>query len=178
MSANSACPHYEGLDQMYRKERGWLTAWIRQKMGVSPERAVDLSQDTFLRVLVGKDAHEIQQPRSYLATIARGLAIDLFRRQDLERVYMEYLAVSSLNHAPSPEEHAIVLETLAEVESVLQALGPKVRQAFLLAQVDGLSYAEIAQVIHVSVSSVKKYMAQAMECCLHSQLKLEHALSR
>jgi len=160
---------------MYRRERGWLMGWLRMKMGVSVDRAADLTQDTFVRVMLGTPVRDIHQPRSYLATIARGLAVDLFRRQDLENAYLDYLATCANQTMPSPEERAMVLETLLEVDTLLQGLGPKVRQAFLLSQLEDLTYSEIAQTLQVSVSSVKKYMAQAVEHCLMFQLTLAHA---
>jgi RNA polymerase sigma-70 factor (ECF subfamily) len=67
---------------------------------------------------------------------------------------------------PSLEERAILLETLLSIDRMLADLGPKVRQAFLLAQLEGLDYATIAQQLDVSVSSVKKYMHKAVVQCL------------
>jgi RNA polymerase sigma-70 factor (ECF subfamily) len=42
----------------------------------------------------------------------------------------------------------------------------RARQAFLLAQLDGLTYAQIAGQLDVSERMVKKYMAQAMLQCM------------
>jgi RNA polymerase sigma-70 factor (ECF subfamily) len=44
-------------------------------------------------------------------------------------------------------------------------LSPRARQAFLLAQLDGMAYADIAVELGVSERMVKKYMAQAMLQC-------------
>ena len=49
---------------------------------------------------------------------------------------------------------------------MLDRLNPKARAAFLLSQLDGLTYAEIAAQLAVSERMVKKYMAQAMLQCL------------
>ncbi|MNT22513.1 putative RNA polymerase sigma factor FecI [compost metagenome] len=57
---------------------------------------------------------------------------------------------------------------------MLDGLGPKIKQAFLLSQLEGLGYAEIAQRLGVSVSSVKKYMAKAAEHCLLFSLETEY----
>ncbi|MBT0571328.1 sigma-70 family RNA polymerase sigma factor [Curvibacter sp. CHRR-16] len=172
MSASIATASSASLEQMYRLECGWLTGWLRAKMGVHPDRAADLTQDTFVRVLLDTSRAEIRQPRSYLATIARGLAIDLFRRQDLEQAYADYLAHTSLDTYPSPESQALVLEALHTVDRLLQGLKPKAREAFLLSQLEGLTYAEIAKTLDLSVSCVKKYMVQAVtHCLLHPDLQ-------
>lgn len=47
-------------------------------------------------------------------------------------------------------------------------LKPKVREAFLLSQLDGLTYKQIGERLGVGERMVKKYMAQAMLCCLQA----------
>ena len=66
----------------------------------------------------------------------------------------------------SPETQAILLETIREIDAMLHGLGDKVRRAFLMSQLEGASYADIAAQLGVTVSSVKKYMARATEHCL------------
>jgi RNA polymerase sigma-70 factor (ECF subfamily) len=58
------------------------------------------------------------------------------------------------------------LETLQEIDGLLDELPPKVRDAFLLSQLDGLTYAQIAKQLNVSERSVKRYMVQAMAKCI------------
>jgi RNA polymerase sigma-70 factor (ECF subfamily) len=53
---------------------------------------------------------------------------------------------------------------------MLDGLGAKPKQAFLMSQLEGLTYAEIARRLEVSVSSVNKYMARAIERCLLAML--------
>ncbi len=163
-SADLAVLSHEGL---YREHRSWLTDWLRRRLGTCSDRAVDFMHDTFVRLLQGGDQPPaLSQPRAYLATIARGLVVDHFRRQDLERSYLEALAALPEAMHPSPEEHAVLMETLLTLDRLLHGLGPKVREAFLLAQLEGWDHAQIAQHLGVSVSSVKKYMHKAVVQCL------------
>lgn len=154
-------------ESLYREHRSWLLSWMRARLGHCSDRAADFVQDTFVRILQsGAIAAEITQPKSYLATIARGLMVDHFRRNDIEQAYLAELAHMPEALQPSPEERAILLETLLTIDRMLDGLGPKVRQAFLLAQIDGLDYATIAEELDVSVSSVKQYMRKAVLQCL------------
>lgn len=84
----------------------------------------------------------------------------------LERAWLETLAQQPEASAISPETQAILLETIREIDAMLHGLGDKVRRAFLMSQLEGASYAEIADRLGVTVSSVKKYMARATEHCL------------
>ena len=91
---------------------------------------------------------------------------NLYRRRALEQAYLEALALMPEPMAPSPEEQAIILETLQQVDAMLDGLKPPVRAAFLLAQLEGLGYAEIATHLGLSERTVKRYMVQAMARCI------------
>lgn len=159
--------------KLYTEHHGWLHAWLRRKLGCS-SHAADLAQDTFLRLLSqerrGTPVETLRQPRAYLATVAHGLVVNLWRRQEIERAWLETLASRPEPLAPSPEERALLVEALCELDALLDRLNPKARSAFLMARLDGLSYVEIAGHLGVSERMVKKYMAQAMLHCLQSGL--------
>ncbi len=127
-----------------------------------------------MRVMSSETLSTIRDPRSLLCTIAKRVMVDLFRRNALEKAYLEMLALMPEGVAPSPEERESQLETLQLVDSMLDGLNGKTREAFLLSQLDGLTYSEIAHKLGVSVSSVKKYVAKAVEHCL--LFRLEHGL--
>ncbi len=60
----------------------------------------------------------------------------------------------------------MVLETLHEIDAMLDALPPLVKRAFLLSQLNGLKYQDIADQLDVSLITVKRYMKQAFVQCL------------
>ena len=151
------------LEATYRDHHGWLVDWLRRKVG-DVHQAGDLAQDTFVKIL-GNPPSELREPRAFLATVARSVLIDHCRRESLERSYLDTLAALPQAVAPSPEERAMALQALEQVDRMLDGLGPKVRSTFLLAQLDGLPYREIAERLAVSVSSVEKYMATALRHC-------------
>ncbi|WP_417579633.1 sigma-70 family RNA polymerase sigma factor [Nitrincola sp.] len=68
--------------------------------------------------------------------------------------------------APSAEEHVLMMEALVSIDALLHRLPDKVREALLLRQLDNLSYKEIAKRLNVSVSSVEKYVAKALQACM------------
>jgi len=157
------------LARMYDAHHGWLRSWLQRRTGCSWQ-AADLAQDTFLRILASPQSTariaEIREPRSFLTTIARRVWVDFVRRDALEKAWLEALQQQSEPVVISAEEQALILETLLQIDAMLDGLGEKVSQAFLLSQLEGLRYAEIARRLGVSVSSVKKYMAKATEHCL------------
>jgi RNA polymerase sigma-19 factor, ECF subfamily len=155
----------QSVKNLYLDHQSWLKNWLKRQLNCS-ESAADLAQDTFLRVLAARNASHIVEPRAYLATVARRAMMDYFRRSALERAYLEALTAMPEAVQISPEQRTILIETLCEIDAMLDALGEKARQIFLLSQLDGLTYPEIATHMNLSVSSVKKYMAKAIEHCL------------
>lgn len=165
-AVSDVCAPSDSIAELYRDHHGWLVSWLRRRLGC-PHNAGDLAHDTFLRVLVAPRLDDIREPRAWLTTVAHGVMVNHFRRRELERAYLEALAAQPEPFSPGPEERALVIETLLEIDAVLDGLPPKARHAFLLSQLEGLTYAEIAGRLGVSVSMVKKYMLQAVTHCLH-----------
>lgn len=154
------------VHSLYSDHHGWLQGWLRKRLGNAFD-AADLAQDTFVRVIKARSALDIREPRHYLSTIAKGLLVDLFRRRALEQAYLDALACVPEAELPSLEEQAILLEALQEIDRMLDGLGAKVKQTFVLSQFEGLPYADIAERLGISLRSVNNYMAKAMEhCCL------------
>jgi RNA polymerase sigma-19 factor, ECF subfamily len=158
-----ADPLQQQIHTLYTAHHGWLLSWLRRRMG-GAELAADLAHDTFVRLIEAR-VSRIDEPRAFLTTLARRVLVSHFRRAEIERAYLENLAQLPEGVAPSPETVAIVVETLLEIDTLLDGLPPKVRAAFLMAQLDGMPYAEIAVRLEVSVSSIKQYMARAIRQC-------------
>lgn len=159
-------PIADNLTGLYVEHSTWLQGWLRRRIG-DTFTAADVAQDTFLSLLDGKiAAQEIREPRPFLATIANRLLAHRHRRQLLETAYLEAIANLPEETTPSPETQLIALQSLQEIDRVLDGLPPKVREAFLLAHLAELSYAEIAQRLDVSASSVKQYLSRANRECL------------
>jgi len=149
---------------LYQSHHAWLRSWLRSRVGCS-EHAADLAQDTFVRVLRARQVSPLKEPRAYLSSIARGLMIDQFRRRALERAYQESLANLPEAEVPSEEDRLVILDSLERLDRALHQLKPRVRQAFLLAQLDGLSIVQVAQRLEVSRATVERDLAKALGVC-------------
>lgn len=107
----------------------------------------------------------MREPRAYLTTIARGLLIDHWRRQEIERAWLEELARRPEALVPSVEDQQLALELLLRIDDMLAGLRPVVRSAFLLSRLDGVGYDEIASRLGVTRRSVERYLAEALYHC-------------
>lgn len=157
-------PASQSVEGLYLVHRRWLTEWLRSRLGC-PDNAADLAQDTFMRLLSAREIAPIREPRAFLTTVAKRVLFNHYRRQDLERAYLEALSQMPEPLAPSEEHRAIILQTLLELDALLNGLPVLVKRAFLLAQVDGLGYQDIADELGISLATVKRYLHKAAMRC-------------
>ena len=157
---------------LYREHHAWLFGWLRKKLGCA-DNAADVAHDTFLRIIVSRDALcAMREPRAYLTSTAKHLMLDRARRQRIEQAYLAELALlaNGLEGFPSPEQILVAVQALERISTALHGLQHKPREAFLLHYLDGQTHAAIASQFNVSTRMVQKYLAQAL---LHCHLALE-----
>jgi RNA polymerase sigma factor (sigma-70 family) len=154
----------KGMSVLYANHHTWLCGWLRQKLG-NDHDAADIAHDTFVRVLNKSEAQDVREPRPYLSTIARGLVTDFFRHRRLETAYLDVIATLPEEHVPSLEARAILMETLMAIDAMLDGMKPVVRETFLLSQLEGCTYEQIADRLHISKRTVSNHMAVALEHC-------------
>ena len=158
---------FTGVGEVYCAHHGWLYALLRRRLGDAAD-AADLAQDAFVRLLARPRRFDSAEgTRAYLSTVARGLCVDLWRRREVERAWLETLAVHPEITEPSAEHRVQILQTLYEVDRVLADLPPKVGRAFMMGMVFEETDARIAAELGVSDRMVRKYMARAMLHCMH-----------
>ncbi|QEI07330.1 sigma-70 family RNA polymerase sigma factor [Pigmentiphaga aceris] len=168
MSFSTSGLSVDAIGQLYTGHHRWLLGWLQRRVGCR-DQAADLAQDTFVKVLRSRNSLYVEEARALLSTIARSIVVDHFRRRALEQAFLDALALIPEPQSPSPEARSLVLEALLAVDRMLDGLPDKVRRAFLLSQLDGMGYRDIATELGVSVSSVQQYMTRAYAACYAAQ---------
>lgn len=160
----AAVPASPLAEVFFVEHQPWLLGRLHQRLNNRAD-AEDLASETFLRVVAQPDLGTVDTPRAFLTTIAKRVLFDFWRRRDLERAYLDAIAHLPEALAPSPEERALLMESLTGIARALDGLPDKARRAFLMSQLDALTYADIAERLAVSASMVRKYMAQGWQAC-------------
>lgn len=143
----------------------WLLQHVQRQLRNRAD-AEDTAAEAFCQMLSARvDPDSIEQPRAYLSTIARRLIFDRHRRRRLEQAYLERLMLLPEALAPSPEETHLLLEALHAIDRSLAGLPLVVKKAFLMSQLDGLSYAEIGRRLDLCERTISRYMTQALRQC-------------
>lgn len=162
-------PAAVSFSEFYHQHHAWLQRFISRQLPCS-QTAEDLAQDSFLRLIArNENLRLIDSPRAYLSTIARGLIANHWRRQDIEKAYLQTL--------PAEEQASVALETqydvieaLYQIDRLLQGLPDAVRQAFLMSRLQGMRYQDIATELSVSERMIKHYIARAMLHCAQADM--------
>lgn len=125
--------------------------------------AEDLVQDTLLRAYRGISGFDGRYPRAWLLTILRNTHINRNRRSRPELLRDPDAAVERLAALASGDHADAVIEDEIDIEIVraLEQLDDRFRRVVELVDVDGLSYAEAAQVLDVPVGTVMSRLHRA-----------------
>jgi len=124
-----------------------------------PSKADDLTAETFVRAWTARERIRQASVRSYLLTIARNL------HRDQQRVSRRLMPLEDtfVDDSPRPDEHAVHTSSLRQVRAGLRAVARGDRRALLLYAVKGLSYAQVASVLGVSIGAVKSRICRARD---------------
>ena len=166
------------IADFYRQQHSALLEFLKRKLG-SEEEANDVAQKTYERLLGASHADTIVNPRAFVFRVARNIAIDHLRQRQARGEQQPYeldneTAVSAL---PSPEDQADYELTVSLIRDVLVELPPKCRAAFLYYKFEEREYSEIAELLGVGESMVRKYVLRAISYCRSRIDQQDHIVS-
>jgi RNA polymerase sigma-70 factor (ECF subfamily) len=140
-------------EALFAAHQPGLLRYLRRAVGHA-ETARDLTQDVFVRV-AGAGAVPVREDerRAWIFRIARNLAIDHGRRHEVRRTANTPAPVETAG--PAGQDTALI------VNEALAALDPLDRDVFLLREVVGLSYAEVAAACDLTVNAVRSRIHRA-----------------
>lgn len=152
----------ESIEALFRREGSDLLRFLQSRLG-DPERAADLAQETWVRVLRARLPARLDNPKGFLFRTATNLAIDAARREKLERDYLrEEAAGGEGSGGPNMERQVEAERRLRAIDAALGELPDATRQAFTMHRQRNMSYPEIAASLGVSVSMVEKHIIEAL----------------
>jgi len=150
------------VDTSHFTEYRPLTFSIAYRMTGSVSDAEDIVQEAFLRA---SKAADVDSPKAYLATITTRLAIDHLRSAPVRREsYVGTWLPEPLigNSEPDPAEFAETSDSLSMAFLVLlESLAPAERAVFLLREVFGYDYQEIADITGKTEAACRQIFTRA-----------------
>ena len=122
----------------------------------------DLTQEVFLRVFQGLPGFSLRSRfTTWLFQVTKNRVLDELRAIERRpRALVALDDIAPLEVVDAPVERA---ETIDAVWRAVEALNPDLKMALLLRDVVGLSYAEIAETLEITLATVKWRIYKARE---------------
>lgn len=151
------------VDALYQEQASKLTRFLAGRIG-SREEARDLVQEAFSRLLGrrGTGSGEVERPEAYLNRVTRNLLYDRAKTHSRRSAHLHVVADDEMLPGPDPQRLLETRDMLRRLEAAMLKLKPKTREIFMAHRLDGMSYAEIAELTGLSIKGVEKQMSKAI----------------
>jgi RNA polymerase sigma-70 factor (ECF subfamily) len=167
--------HMEAFDQLVRRYRRDV-CWFLNRMVRDPDLADDLTQEVFVKAFRQLDSHRPEHSFSaWIIKIANNHALDDFKRvrREFDIVPLEPTPdTSSPRRLTAGALRPVGWSTPTPTPRDMSALGPALdealaglrdthRQCFILREIEGRSYEDIAEILDLPVGTVGTYLNRA-----------------
>jgi RNA polymerase sigma-70 factor, ECF subfamily len=127
------------------------------------DEADDLAQETLVKAFRSLDSFSERSPlATWIYAVGRSVCRDWYRsRASRQRRDTQQLRESLPADALQQEETLVELERSRELWQSVQSLEPEFRTTLVLCDVEGLSYAETADILGVPVGTVRSRLSRA-----------------
>jgi RNA polymerase sigma-70 factor (ECF subfamily) len=155
------------FERCFRAMHGPLVAFVERYAGDRP-RAEEVVQELFFALWRDRERLELTGSfRAYLFSAARNRALNLRRRDAVEQDWATdeaHADVRALHPSPALPDDILESEELtAQVAAAFASLPERCRLAMQLRWREGLSYAEIADVLGIGTKGVENQLARGLK---------------
>jgi RNA polymerase sigma-70 factor, ECF subfamily len=134
------------FEELFARYRKTLYGFFRRRLN-NPERAEELTQETFLAVIRSASRYE---PRALVGTYLCGIALKLLAAE--RRKFL----TSSTSDQPVPEPKTYgTSERVLWVRQAMEKLDAPDREILMLREYEQLSYSEIGELLRIPVNTVR-----------------------
>ncbi|OLT45936.1 RNA polymerase subunit sigma [Saccharomonospora sp. CUA-673] len=166
-----------------RGDRAAFEAWVRATQAEvwrflvhlnGPRTADDLTQETYLRAVTALPRFAGRaSSRTWLLSIARRVFVDTVRRETVRPRSAHRTWEDVAEQLPTTgDDRATGFEAAVDTQLLLDQLEPDRREALVLTQILGYSYAEAAEICGCPVGTLRSRIARARDdllAALHAQ---------
>jgi RNA polymerase sigma-70 factor (ECF subfamily) len=154
------------FEQSFYYNERLLINWLTKILG-DADAARDVAQCTFLNIWKLAQKRSVESPKALIFKTAANLAANELRRRrrlNSRISSKDAFKIDEIHdiNTKGPEELMATRQEARAIMLAINRLPEKPRQAFTLHRFDGLNYQQIAASMHVSESSVEKYIMEAL----------------
>jgi RNA polymerase sigma-70 factor (ECF subfamily) len=151
---------FSEIFSVYYKDLVMFAFNLTREMSISEE----IVQDTFVKLWEDHEDLEVRTSlKSLLLKSVQNRCIDWHRHNKIVNDHKKYLLLNNTFFEYNTENYLTYSELNDHVESAMNKMPEKLRQAYEMNRKDGLTYQEIADNLSVSVRTVEVRISQALE---------------
>ncbi len=154
----------------YLEKRPTLIRFLAARAG-SLAAAEDLAQELYLKLAAREPAAEVGNPQAMLYRMALNLMVDRARGEARaaarDTAWREIAGAQiggiDIADEPAADDAVASAQRLRQLVEAVDSLPPQAGRAFRLHKLEGLSHAETARVMGLSVKAVEKHVSAALK---------------
>jgi RNA polymerase sigma-70 factor (ECF subfamily) len=129
----------------------------------------DLRQDVYVQVFDAAHAKIPEHPRAFVFQTARNLLINRLKRAHIVPIeaVADVEALGAAIETPGPERNTIARDELRRLQSALDRLPPRCREAVVLGRIEGLSGREIASRMGITEQAVSAHLIHGVRALVN-----------
>lgn len=161
------------IDQLSRRYHAVLLRYFARR-GISLHDAQDLTQEVFAKLSGGDVLPGVANPEGYLFAVAANALNDQARRRKVRADYSAAALFDAAQHIDdlTPERLLQGRQELSCVASALKEMPERMRNIFILARLENLPRAEIAQRLGISKRLVEQQITLATACLAEKRRRI------
>jgi RNA polymerase sigma-70 factor (ECF subfamily) len=139
-------------------------------LGLYPPQAQEAAQEVFLRLYVAlRKGDDIQNRRAWIFRVAHNLGLKVRQRQRTQPPFEPEMEARLSDPRENPERDLLERERQLRLHSAIKDLSDQQKRCLFL-RMEGLRYAEIAEVLGISIPTVGEFLRRA----IHRLRKVTH----
>lgn len=155
--------------KIFREHAKNLRNFIYYKSG-DGDKAADIVQEAFVKLWQKCSTVPPEKAKSFLFTVANNLFLNDVAHQKVVLNYQSGDHKSCTNENP---EYLMELQQFDDkLQNAINNLTEAQREAFLMNRIDGKKYAEIAEILNISVKAVEKRIHGALKSLRQELIKI------
>ena len=149
----------EAFAELFRDQQPGILNYIYRLSGGNSTLAEDVSQQVFMNFWTHRNEYDLEKPITpLLLTMARNAWLNAAKREDYRRT-SELKEDGASGHDRGLERR----ELEKAIEKSLAALDEPLREVFILSRYHEMKYAQIAQMMGISVKTVEARLSRALQ---------------
>ena len=165
----------DAFTQLYHRYSGQIYYNVL-RMVKDEHTAEEIVQEMFVKVWQKCDTIQAETNfAAFLYRVGQNMVIDFYRKLQRDRtLYANFKAIATEGYSHI-EEDLLYHESEGLLQDALGTLSPQQQKVYRLCKLDGHTYKEAAEIMGISVYTVKEYLSQASRA-VRSYFMEHHAI--